>query len=164
MARVMSLVVEFLRTQTAFWAMWMIVGAVSCYDAYLIQRYQFSIQVLEENPIGRWLLEVGQGEVLLFVRAKLAGTLVVLTVLAWLYRHWRRIAHPTAIALATFQLGLLVYLTTDITRVPEQIMEWRHPEVYRQRVFLRDGRFVVETKSRWGWRETASTSTAPRSH
>jgi len=152
MARVMSFVVEILRTQSAFWSMWILVGAISCYDAYLVQRYQFSILVLEENPLGRWLLEAGSGEVVLFVRAKLAGTLIVLSVLAALYRYCRRLAQPTAVALAAFQLGLLIYLTVDLPRFDVESRLGRAlSKAHQQELSHRRGRLVVEGESTAPW-------------
>jgi hypothetical protein len=152
MARVMSLVVEILRTECAFWAMWIIVGAISCYDAWLVQRYQFSILVLEENPLGRWLLEAGSGEVVLFVRAKLAGTLIVLSVLAALYRYCRRLAQPTAVALAAFQLGLLIYLTVDIPRFDaESRLSRSLVRAHQQQMSNRNGRLIVEREPGAQW-------------
>ena len=163
MARVMSFAVEILRTQSAFWSMWILVGAISCYDAYLVQRYQFSISVLEENPLGRWLIDAGSGEVVLFVRAKLAGTLVVLSVLAALYRYCRRWAHPTALALAVFQLGLLFYLSVDLPKFESDFLSWSRPEVHHKRVSLRNGCLIVEKKSGAHWEvQGAHATTRPR--
>lgn len=163
MARVMPFVVSILRTQSAFWSMWIIVGAISCYDAYLVQRYQFSIRVLEENPIGRWLLDAGQGDVLLFVRAKLAGTLLVLTALAALYRYCRRLAHPTAVALAVFQLGLLTYLSVDIPKFDQDSRLLRSYVQQNRRAPGRSGRLIVETKSGTHWTSRRVQATTPPS-
>ena len=163
MARVMSFAVEILRTQSAFWAMWLMVGAISCYDAWLVQQYQFSIQVLEENPIGRWLIEAGSGDVLLFIRAKLAGTLVVLSVLAALNRYSRRLAQPTAVALAVFQLGLLVYLTVDMpTFDADSRLVWSLSDA-RQHASSRKGRLIFEAElgAPWTVRHVHAT-TQPR--
>jgi hypothetical protein len=86
------------------------VGAVSVYDGYLVLRTGDEIREYEKNPAGQWLLECNHGDPTLFLTAKGAGTLVVLTTLTVLYRRSQRIAVPVAFALCLFQAGLLVFL------------------------------------------------------
>ena len=84
---------------------------VSLYDTLLIVVYQDEINVLEQNPVGLWLLQIADGEVGVFVRAKLAGTLVVLCALVSLRRYFDSLSFPITAAVGSFQTGLFTYLT-----------------------------------------------------
>ncbi len=88
-----------------------VIAAVSLYDTYLILRFSDHINQLEENPVGRWLLQLGGGRVEVFVRAKLAGTLIVLSSLTGMRIYRSRLAVPVTASVATYQVVLLVYLT-----------------------------------------------------
>lgn len=87
------------------------IAAVSLYDTFLIIRFSETIFEMEENPLGSWLLRMGHGEVELFVRAKLAGTLTVVAILLAMYRCRSRKTMPVTTSLAAYQTGLLTYLT-----------------------------------------------------
>jgi len=84
---------------------------VSLYDTFLIVRYSEQIRNLEENPIGRWLIDVAGGGVGIFVRCKLAGTTLVVVILTCLHRMRSRTALPVTSSIAAYQTGLLTYLT-----------------------------------------------------
>jgi len=103
---------SFRRTSTnlCFAAIWLLIGAISAYDGYLVVKFSDSIREYEQNPVCRYLIEYADGELSLFLRTKAAGTLVVLSVLAGLYRYRWRWALTTTGSVAIFQLGLLVYL------------------------------------------------------
>lgn len=88
----------------------LIVG-VSLYDTFLIVKYADHIATMEENPIGVWLLRIANGGIGVFVRAKLAGTLIVLAVLLTMWKRKSRTVVPVTTSLAVYQLGLLTYLT-----------------------------------------------------
>ncbi|HVX12250.1 MAG TPA: hypothetical protein VHC22_13800 [Pirellulales bacterium] len=94
-----------------FFSMWLFVGLVSAYDAWLVVKYWDSILEFERNPVCSYFITLGDGNWDLFLRAKTSGTLAVLSVLIGLYRRNRRLALPVAGALSGFQLALLVYLT-----------------------------------------------------
>ncbi|MEJ7592815.1 MAG: hypothetical protein WKF77_14805 [Planctomycetaceae bacterium] len=79
---------EFRRWQLWFPALFVIIAAVSVYDTYLIIRFKEIIYMMECNPMGRWLLEIAGGQVGVFVRVKLAGTLLVLSTLMFMWK-WR---------------------------------------------------------------------------
>lgn len=104
---------EAMRSFNQFWfiSLCLLIAAISAYDAALIVKFRDHINLMEENPAGRWLLRLGNGQVGIFVRAKLAGTLVVITVLAYLWRYHRRTAFPVTTSLAAWQTALLTYLT-----------------------------------------------------
>jgi len=89
----------------------LLIAAVSLYDTYLIYYFESEIVSMEENPIGCWLLEIGDGEIGIFVRTKLAGTVCVITTLVamWLYRS--RMVFPVTTSVASYQVGLFMYLT-----------------------------------------------------
>jgi len=96
-----GIVSEVRRWQLWFPFLMVVITAVSVYDTYLVIRFSDWIIDLEENPIGQWLLQQGDGSVGVFVRTKLTGM--------WLCRS--RILFPVAASVATYQTGLLVYLT-----------------------------------------------------
>ena len=88
-----------------------IISAVSLYDTYLIVLFQGEIYHMEENPMGFWLLQIGHGSVDIFVRTKIAGTIVVVSTLLamWIYRS--KIVFPVTTSVASYQMGLFMYLT-----------------------------------------------------
>lgn len=88
-----------------------VIVGVSLYDTHLIVKYSETIHEMEENPIGCWLLEIADGGISVFVRAKLAGTLTVLSVLVFLWKIRSRKTFPVTASLAVYQTGLLAYLT-----------------------------------------------------
>lgn len=88
-----------------------VITAVSLYDTALIVKFQDTICAMEQNPIGLWLLALGDGDVEIFVRTKLAGTLFVASVLVFIDRYYRRASVPITASVAVYQLGLLAYLT-----------------------------------------------------
>jgi hypothetical protein len=87
------------------------IAAVSVHDAMLVVLNEGVIAHFERNPLGRWLIELGGGEVWLFVLVKLAGTSIACAALVAIYPRWRRGAVAAAATIAAFQLGLLLYLS-----------------------------------------------------
>lgn len=94
----------------AFPALLLFIGLVSCYDGYLVVRTGDLILDLEKNPIGVYLIEHNGGDPALFLIAKAAGTLLVVSVLGFLNRYFQRLAVPVTYSLAAFQSGLLCFL------------------------------------------------------
>lgn len=88
-----------------------LIAFVSIYDTALIVKFREHIVVMEENPMGIWLIKAGGGDVEIFVRAKLAGTVTVLAILTFLWRYHKRTAFPVTTSVAAYQTGLLAYLT-----------------------------------------------------
>lgn len=101
-----------------FLAMWFFVGVVSAYDGWLVVKYWDSIQQLERNPVCQYFIDLGNGDIGIFVRAKTSGTLAVLSLLFSLYRAKPRLAMPVAAAISLFQLALLFHLTGHFTALP----------------------------------------------
>jgi hypothetical protein len=90
------------------------VAAVSVHDAMLIVLNRADIGEYEWNPVGRWLIELQDGEVWLFVFVKLVGTAVVCALLVTLYQFRARLALLASGGVAVFQMILLWYLTFAI--------------------------------------------------
>jgi len=83
---------------------------VSVHDAILVIVHHETIGELEQNPVGRWLLQLHDGQVWLFVCVKLAGTALVCSILVHLYRFRPQAALLIAVALCFVQSILLIYL------------------------------------------------------
>lgn len=102
---------EFRRWQLWFPVFIVIIAAVSLYDTYLVIRFSEMISIMERNPIGRWLLEVEGGRVGVFVRVKLAGTVLVLSILMFMWKWQAQMLFPITTTLASYQTCLMIYLT-----------------------------------------------------
>jgi hypothetical protein len=116
-----------IRTQLAGWARqgwfsacWSFIGMVSALDTYLINRFGDVLASLEENPVGLFLINLNGGNVSIFIRLKLAGTVLVMSVLAGLYVYHRRWSIPITASVAAFQFGLLFYLVLSSPPRPHQ--------------------------------------------
>lgn len=90
--------------------LWLL-AAVSVHDAILVVWNDNVIKDMEENPVGKWLINVQGGDVWIFVWTKLAGTAIVCATLIKLQSWHRRIALHTVVVLAALQTLLLGYLT-----------------------------------------------------
>ena len=94
-----------------------VIAAVAIYDIVLTLRYWESLKQLEENPIGRWLMNLDHVEngvmpnLTLFLILKGLGTLIVLLTIYTLIKRRGSIGHPIAAGVSSFQLGLATYLT-----------------------------------------------------
>ena len=92
------------------------IGCVSAFDTYLTIKYAESLDVYEQNPLGRWLMGLDQGpicetqQIAAFITAKFLGTLLALIAIQGL-AFWRvRVAGLVATPLALAQLYLVVHL------------------------------------------------------
>lgn len=97
-------------TTLIFPALWLFIGMVSSWDAYLTIKYREHICSLESNPVGRLLLRLDGGEPSLFIGAKFLGTILVLGLLVAFFRYNRRLGYLLTGSIAAFQFGLLCYL------------------------------------------------------
>ena len=94
-----------------------VIAAVAIYDILLTIQYRESLKQLEENPIGRWLMnldhadQVAVSDLALFLVMKSIGTIVVLVTVYTLIKRRGRIGHPIAAGVTSFQLGLAAHLT-----------------------------------------------------
>ncbi len=93
------------------------IAAVAVYDILLTIRYALYLKQHEQNPIGRWLMDLDRigdnvlPDVTLFLALKVLGTVAVLVVVAGLVRWRGRIGHPVGIGVSAFQITLACYLT-----------------------------------------------------
>jgi hypothetical protein len=110
--RAMGVMVEdFRRWRLWFPLGWVLIAAVSVYDIWLTVRYREEMPLLEENPLGIWLIRLDSGDINLFVQLKIAGTIVVMAVLLRMMLRESRLLAPVTGTLASLQTGLLLYLT-----------------------------------------------------
>lgn len=95
-----------------FATQWIIIVGISAYDLYLSVKYSAELYSVELNPLGRYLIELGGGDVSLFMGVKLAGTGLSLGLLALIYRGDKKIAHAIIFPIMILQILLLAYLET----------------------------------------------------
>ena len=86
------------------------IAAISVHDAVLVLVHYEVIGDCEQNPLGRWLIQLHGGDVWLFVLMKFAGTALACALLVKLYQHRSGVGVTVAAAVACFQLLLLLYL------------------------------------------------------
>ena len=94
-----------------------IISTVAVYDMLLTIRYSVSLKQYEQNPLGRWLMNLDQlgmntlPDLTLFLSLKVLGTISVLIVIVGLVRWRARVGHPVGLGVAAFQIALACYLT-----------------------------------------------------
>jgi hypothetical protein len=88
------------------------IAAVSVHDAALVVVNQNLILDVEQNPVGRWLIEANGGSIWPFVAIKLLGTSAACAVVLDLHQRCRPTGLLVAAGVAAFQAGLLLYLST----------------------------------------------------
>ena len=109
----------------SFVALWLVVGLVSAYDGYLTVRYQHMLHLFEENPVGRWIMDLDHGRVFnkdygyvvenqkvaRFLGLKFAGTILSLAILLVVHRYKARMGLLISGIIASLQGALAVYLS-----------------------------------------------------
>ena len=93
--------------------MWLLIVFVSVHDGYLVLANRPVMTGVEQNPLGRWLLERSGGDIWLLLSLKSLGTVAVATFLLLLRSTHPRIAFVACAAIAAFQVGLLIYLYSN---------------------------------------------------
>ena len=97
-----------------------VVGMVAAYDIVLTIRYANFLVQLEENPVGRWIMNLKHDtiynieatpNIAPFIVLKVIGTLIVLGVIIALIRWRTHVGHLVGLGVSGFQLGLAAYLT-----------------------------------------------------
>jgi hypothetical protein len=132
-----------------FPALWLFIGAVSAMDCYLLFRFKDLMWELEENPIGKYLIELDHGNVTVFILTKAAGTVVVMCVLAGLYVYRRSWSFPITGSIAAFQLTLFIYVALSIPfDPPQELSTSRGARFTRPRTVLDDVSLFLPTS---GW-------------
>ena len=94
-----------------FACVWLFIAYVSVHDGYLVAMHRTVILETERNPIGLQLLHAAGGEVWGLLAAKTVGTVLACSFLLLLFWKSRRLGWVVASTLATFQLGLLLFLS-----------------------------------------------------
>jgi hypothetical protein len=82
---------------------------VSMLDHYLTIKLQQTIIQDEQNPIGRFLIELDSGSVALFMTIKMACLWVIAGIILSMYKDNKIRAYVCVIALSITQLLLLLY-------------------------------------------------------
>jgi hypothetical protein len=101
------------RAQSALYlTVWLFIAVVSVHDGYLmaIHRDVHRAGDLELNPLAQWLITIAGGRVWLLLAAKACGTVLTCALLLFLFWRRRRVAWTVTLAIAAFQLLLLIYL------------------------------------------------------
>lgn len=91
---------------------WLTIGIISAIDCYWSIRLQDSLYENEENPIGRYLIELDDGGIALFMMLKIIGTITALGILALLLKFKPKMAHISCFCICILQIALLLYLVT----------------------------------------------------
>jgi hypothetical protein len=98
------------KSRGLFWSAWIFILFVSVLDGWWVYYCQEVIVEFERNPMGSTLLALAGGDVWLLLSMKTLGTLFACTCVLVIYRQRTSFGLTIALALATFQFGLLVYL------------------------------------------------------
>ena len=108
-----------------FFVLWTFIGLVSAYDGYLTVRYQHLLHVLEQNPIGRWIMEldsnlvhdheygyvVANRSLARFLGLKFSGTVVGLGLMLAVHRYKASLGLLITSVMAGLQALLALYLS-----------------------------------------------------
>ena len=93
-----------------FAIMWLAIGFISSIDLYWSVKNQHIMLCNEQNPVGRYLMRLDDGDVALFMGIKMAGTTLALGFLIFLYHYKRTYAWISIVSLTVGQFFLLYYL------------------------------------------------------
>jgi hypothetical protein len=92
-----------------FCILWLFIGAVSSYDLYLLIKFRDVL--IEQNPIGQWLISVDNNDISLFSGCKMLGTIIALGILTIIFSYNKKLGLIITSVISVFQLILLFYLT-----------------------------------------------------
>ncbi len=90
---------------------WLFIILVSAFDGHLFYQNRDVIGHFEQNPLGQLLLVINGGKVWLFLMLKLLGTILTSAILLVIYHRHKPLGLLIALSLASFQFGLLIYLS-----------------------------------------------------
>ncbi len=88
--------------------LWWVIAIVSCIDLYWAIHIRDSLLELELNPLGVYLIKLGGLE--LFMALKMFGTILVLSILSYLYRRRPKTSWCVVVPLFVLQLILCCHL------------------------------------------------------
>lgn len=91
-------------------ALWLFSLFVSVLDGYLALHNRDVLASEELNPVGRALLDLGNGQVWYLLAAKFGGTVMAGTLILMIHQAYPRWSVPIAGAVAAAQLALLLFL------------------------------------------------------
>ena len=97
--------------QIGFFYLWLFIAAVSVHDGYLVALHRDVIGSTEQNPLGRYLIELNGGQIWVFLGAKAVGTVIGCGLMLMLHHLRPRLGLAVARPVAVLQLALLLYLT-----------------------------------------------------
>lgn len=84
------------------------IAIISSLDIYWLSKYRSGIT--EQNPLGKYLIELDGGDISLFILFKVLGTFIVIGTLYILWSYKSRYGTVVAISIAIAQCILLFYL------------------------------------------------------
>src|SRR4029453_15575403 len=95
---------------TVFLGLWSFVIFVSVFDGYLALRYRHTLPSQELNPVGQLLITLNDGQVWNLLAPKFPGTVFAAALVLLIHGSHPRWSLPIAGAMASLQLGLLMFL------------------------------------------------------
>lgn len=94
-----------------FTLLWFFISFVEVYDIYLSLKYQDTLYENELNPIGKFLIDLDGGDVALFMTAKVAGIIMLITAIPLLlFFKKKRLAWTFLLLAFTSKLAVLCFL------------------------------------------------------
>lgn len=87
-----------------------VIAIVSAIDLYFIGKTRTIIEESEENPLGKYLIHLDNGDISIFIAVKFLGTLLALYILFKLHRLQFKYTLFITSVIAIAQILLLIYL------------------------------------------------------
>ena len=94
----------------AFYLMWLAIVFISAHDGCLVLANRSIMPLVEQNPLGHWLIRVWGDDIWLFLALKALGTISVASILLLFHSFRARLAWTVCAGIAAFQFGLLILL------------------------------------------------------
>jgi len=74
-----------------FIAIWALIGSIETFDIYCSIKLQETLSIYEKNPIGKFLIQLDDGDVALFMTMKAATMMMLLGIIPVIYALGRKI-------------------------------------------------------------------------
>jgi hypothetical protein len=87
-----------------------IIVIISAIDTYWLSKARDYIEEVEQNPVGRYLISLDNGDVSLFILCKFLGTYIAVAATYAIYKKYPKYGMVVAVSLAVAQICLLLYL------------------------------------------------------
>lgn len=68
-----------------FISIWIIIGLIETFDIYCSIKLQETLLIYEKNPIGKFLIQLDEGDVALFMACKAATMMMLLGIVPCIY-------------------------------------------------------------------------------